>query len=87
LATWELIGLPRVGTPAKAPLGRIFWTGRYRMADNSGGGGGGLYFIVGALVVVVAVIGFVAFGGHMPRSGGGGSAPSKVELNVNPSGK
>ena len=50
------------------------------MADNSGGGGGGLYFIVGALVVVVAVIGFVAFGGHMPR--GGGSAPGKVELNV-----
>ena len=51
------------------------------MAENSGSGGGGLYFIVGALVVVVAVIGFVAFGGHMPR-GGSGSAPSKVELNV-----
>jgi hypothetical protein len=51
------------------------------MADNSGGGGGsGLYFIVGALVVVVGVIGFVAFGGHMPHSGG--SAPGKVELNV-----
>lgn len=50
------------------------------MAENSGGGGG-LYFIVGALVVVVAVIGFVAFGGHMPRSGGG-NAPGKVELNV-----
>ena len=49
------------------------------MAENSGGGGG-LYFIVGALVVVVAVIGFVAFGGHMPRSGG--NAPGKVELNV-----
>jgi hypothetical protein len=53
------------------------------MADNSGGGGSGgsgLYFIVGALVVVVGVIGFVAFGGHMPH--GGGSGPSKVELNV-----
>jgi hypothetical protein len=52
------------------------------MAENSGGSGGGsgLYFIVGALVVVVGVIGFVAFGGHMPHSGG--SAPSKVELNV-----
>lgn len=49
------------------------------MAENSGGGGG-LYFIVGALVVVVGVIGFVAFGGHVPRSGG--NAPSKVELNV-----
>lgn len=56
------------------------------MADNSGGGGGGLYFIVGALVVVVVVIGFVAFDGHVPR-GGGGSAPSKVELNVNTPGK
>ena len=54
------------------------------MAENSGGtgggAGGGLYFIVGALVVVVGVIGFVAFGGHMPHSGG--SAPSEVELNV-----
>ena len=50
------------------------------MADNSGGTGGGLYFIVGALVVVVAVIGYFAFGGHVPRSGGG--APGKVELNV-----
>jgi hypothetical protein len=53
------------------------------MAENSGGtggGAGGLYFIVGALVVVVGVIGFVAFGGHMPHSGG--SAPSEVELNV-----
>jgi hypothetical protein len=51
------------------------------VADNtSGGGGSGLYFIVGALVVVVGVIGFVAFGGHMPHSGG--NAPSKVELNV-----
>ena len=52
------------------------------MAERSGGSGGsgGLYFIVGALVVVVGVIGFVTFGGHMPRSGGG--APSKVELNV-----
>jgi hypothetical protein len=56
------------------------------MAENSGGSGGGLYFIVGALVVVVAVIGFVAFGGHMPRAGGG-SAPGKVELNVNTPGK
>jgi len=55
------------------------------MAENSGGGGGGLYFIVGALVVVVAVIGFVAFGGHVPH--GGGSAPGKVELNVNTPGK
>ena len=56
------------------------------MADNSGGGGGGLYFIVGALVVVVVVIGYVAFGGHMPHSGGSG-APGKVELNVNTPGK
>jgi hypothetical protein len=52
------------------------------MADNTGGGGGGggLYFIVGALVVVVGVIGFVAFGGHMPGGHGGNSG--KVELNV-----
>jgi hypothetical protein len=57
------------------------------MAENSGGGGGGggLYFIVGALVVVVAVIGFIAFGGHMPGQHGGGTASApKVELNVNP---
>jgi len=53
------------------------------MSENSGGGGsGGLYFIVGALVVVVFVVGFVAFGGHMPGHAGGGSAPSKVELHV-----
>jgi len=51
------------------------------MAENSGGSGGGLYFIVGALVVIVAVIGFVAFGGHVPR-GGSGSAPGKIELNA-----
>jgi hypothetical protein len=57
------------------------------MADNSGGGGGGggLYFIVGALVVVVAVIGFIAFGGHLNGRGGGTTASApKVELNVNP---
>jgi len=51
------------------------------MAENSGGSGGGLYFIAGALVVIVAVIGFAAFGGHMPRGGSGG-APGKVALNV-----
>lgn len=53
------------------------------MAENSGGGGGGLYFIVGALVVVVIVIGYVAFGGHVP-GGASGKAPTKVELNVTP---
>ena len=53
------------------------------MAENSGGSGGGLYFIVGALVVVVIVIGYVAFGGHVP-GGGSGKAPTKVELSVTP---
>ena len=55
------------------------------MSDNSGSGGGaggGLYFIVGALVVAVVVVGFVAFGGHMPGHAGSSSAPSKVELHV-----
>ena len=55
------------------------------MSDNpgsgGGGGSGGLYFIVGALVVAVLVVGFVAFGGHMPGHAGS-SAPSKVELHV-----
>jgi hypothetical protein len=70
--------------PAKALLQGIFEQEGLPMAENSGGGGGGLYFIVGALVVAVFVVGWVAFGGHMPHRGGGGSAPSKVELNVNP---
>lgn len=53
--------------------------------NQGGGGSGGLYFIVGALVVVVAVIGFVAFGGHLPNGHGGNTASApKVELNVNP---
>jgi len=56
------------------------------MAENSTGSSGGLYFIVGALVVVVVVIGYVTFGGHMPRRDSGGP-PSKIELNVNPPGK